>query len=172
MAVPTSREIVLTEPSQLKAIAHPVRTRLLNAVEAEPRSAKQLADDLQLTHGNVGHHLKTLERAGLVEVVEERRVRALTERIFAPTYDRLRIEVGGGGVDRLQFLFEQAAREAAPQAEQPFDDQARLYSTRMTDERAAEFVARLIALADEFAAAEEGSGGTYGFAGAVYRVAT
>jgi DNA-binding transcriptional ArsR family regulator len=149
-----------------------VRTRLLNALETEPRSAKQLADDLHLTHGNVGHHLKTLERAGLVEVIEERRVRALTERIFAPTYERLRIEVSGGGVDKLQFLFHQAAREAAPRADQPFDDQGRLYSTRMTDERAAEFAARVIALADEFAAAEEESGVTYGLAAAVYKVAT
>ncbi|MBT8247023.1 MAG: helix-turn-helix domain-containing protein [Acidimicrobiia bacterium] len=169
MAVQTSRELVLTEPSQLKAIAHPIRTRLLNALEAEPRSAKQLATDLDLTHGNVGHHLKVLERGGLVEVVEERKVRALTERIFAPAYDRLRIEVGEGGLDRIHFLFEQAGREAAPQAEQPFDDQGRLYSARMPEDRAAEFAARLVALADEFAAAE-GDGPTFGFAGAVYRV--
>ena len=171
MTVQTSRELVLTEAAQLKAIAHPVRTRLLNALEASPASAKQLSGSLGLTHGNVGHHLKVLERAGLVEVVEERRVRALTERIFAPTYDRLRIEVGEGGIDKLHFLFEQAGREAAPQAEQPFDDQGRLYSTRMPEDRAEEFAARLVALADEFAAAES-EGPTFGFAGAVYRVAS
>jgi DNA-binding transcriptional ArsR family regulator len=169
MAVQTSRELVLTDPSQLKAIAHPVRTRLLTALEAAPASAKQLAVSLGLTHGNVGHHLKVLERAGLVEVVEERKVRALTERIFAPAYDRLRIEVGEGGLDRLHFLFEQAGREAAPQAEQPFDDQGRLYSVQMPEERAAEFAARLIELGDEFSAAAA-DGPTFGFAGAVYRV--
>jgi len=160
---------VLTEASQLKAIAHPVRTRLLTALEAAPASAKQLSGSLGLTHGNVGHHLKVLERAGLVEVVEERKVRALTERIFAPAYDRLRIEVGEGGLDKLHFLFEQAGREAAPQAEQPFDDQGRLYAVQMPEERAAEFTARLIELGDEFAASED-EGPTFGFAGAVYRV--
>lgn len=169
MTVQTSRELVLTEASQLKAIAHPVRTRLLTALEAAPASAKQLAVSLGLTHGNVGHHLKVLERAGLVEVVEERKVRALTERIFAPTYDRLRIEVGEGGLDKLHFLFEQAGREAAPQADQPFDDQGRLYAVTMPEDRAAEFAARLIALGEEFGAAE-GDGPTFGFAGAVYRV--
>ena len=172
MTVHTDRELVLTEPSQLKAIAHPVRTRLLNAVEAEPRSAKQLATDLDLTHGNVGHHLKVLEKAGLVEVIEERKVRALTERIFAPTYQRLRIEMGNGGVDRLRFLFEQAAREAAPQDDQPFEEQGRLYSVQMTGPRAAEFAARLVALADEFGASDEPDGTMFGFAGAVYKVAT
>ena len=148
MPVHTARELVLTEPAQIKAIAHPVRTRLLTALELDPASAKQLAGSLDLTHGNVGHHLKVLERAGLVEVIEERRVRALTERIFAPTYDHLRIEVGDGSVDKLRFLFEQAAREAAPQDQQPFSDQGRLYAVPMPQERAVEFVERLIALAD------------------------
>ena len=165
----SSRELVLTDPAQLKAIAHPTRTRLLNALEATPASAKQLAVSLGLTHGNVGHHLKVLEKAGLVEVIEERKVRALTERIFAPTFDRLRIEVGEAGLDKLQFLFEQAGREAAAQSEQPFDEPGRLYSVSMSEERAAEFATRLVALADEFAAAEE-DGPTFGFAGAVYRV--
>ncbi len=169
MTVRTDREVTLTEPSQLKAIAHLVRTRLLTALEASPASAKQLAVSLDLTHGNVGHHLKVLERAGLIEVIEERKVRALTERIFAPTYDRLRIEVGEGGLDKLHFLFEQAGREAAPQAEQPFADQGRLYAVQMPEEQAAEFAARLIELGDEFAAAGV-DGPTFGFAGAVYRV--
>ena len=172
MAVHKDRELVLTEPAQLKAIAHPVRTRLLNALEAEPRSAKQLATDLALTHGNVGHHLKVLAGSGLIEVIEERRVRALTERVFAPAYDRLRIEMAHGGVDRLRFLFEQAAREAAPEAEQPFEEWGRLYSAQMSEERAAEFAARLVALADEFAAREERGAATFGFAGAVYKVNT
>lgn len=161
---------MLTEASQLKAIGHPVRTRLLTALEAEPRSAKRLATDLGLTHGNVGHHLKVLERAGLVEVIEERKVRALTERIYGPAYRRLRIELGGGGIDRLRFLLEQAAREAAPADEQPFEEPGRLYSVRMPESHADEFRHRLIALGDEFATAESEDGQTFGFAGAVYRV--
>lgn len=169
MTVHTSRELILSDPGQIKAIAHPVRTRLLTALEGAPASAKQLAGSLGLTHGNVGHHLKVLERAGLVEVVEERKVRALTERIFAPTYDHMRIEVGDGSVDKLRFLFEQAAREAAPQEQQPFSDQGRLYAVQMPQERAAEFAERLIAMADEFGRFE-GEGPTFGFAGAVYRV--
>ena len=169
MSVHTIRELVLTEPAQIKAIAHPIRTRVLTALETKPASAKRLAESLQLTHGNVGHHLKVLEKAGLVEVVEERKVRALTERIFAPTYDHLRIEVGDGSVDKLRFLFEQAAREAAPQDQQPFAEQGRLYALQMPEARAAEFADRLIALGDEFARSG-GDGPTFGFAGAVYRV--
>lgn len=170
MAVQKAREVVLREPWQLKALASPVRTRLLNALEAEPASAKQLADKLGFTHGNVGHHVKVLERAGLIEVVEERPARGFTERILAPSYDRLRIDVSEGGVDKLRFLFEQAIREAAPSDQQPFDQPGRLYAVRMSQTRAAAFAERLVALAEEFAAAEE-DGPMFGLAGAVYQVA-
>ena len=70
--------------------------------------------------------------------------------------------------DPLAFLFEQAAREAAPAAEQSFSGGRRLYSVRMPEARAVEFAERLEQLADEFAASG-GEGPVFGFAGAVYR---
>ena len=168
------RNIVLTDPHQIKAIAHPVRTRILSRLEAGPASAKMLASELKLTHGNAGHHLKVLKKAGLIVVAEERQVRAMTERFFAPAYRQLRIDTNATGVDRLRFLFQQAIREAAPHAEQPFPDDPRLYAVRMTDDRAQEFSRRVRELADEFADAGEGAadgvGTLYGIAAAVYRV--
>jgi hypothetical protein len=118
----------------------------------------------------VGHHLKVLEREGLVEVVEERKVRAMTERVFARSFDILRIRVPGEEGDRLAFLFEQARREAAPADTQPFEEHSRLYRVRMPVERAPDFAARVVALADEFAAADEGDGRTFGMAAAVYAI--
>jgi DNA-binding transcriptional ArsR family regulator len=163
------RTLVLTRPEQLQAMSHPVRTLILQALSTEAASAKRLSERLGMTHGKVGYHLKVLEREGLAEVVEERKVRAMTERVFAPTYDFLHVRVPGAEGDRLQFLLEQAAIEAAPGDEQPFDDFGRLYSIPMPVERAAEFAARLIALADEFADASEPGRPVFGFAGAVYR---
>jgi len=170
MTVHTEREVVLTDPEQIKAIADPTRSKILQVLDDRTASAKQLAGLLGMTHGKVGHHLKVLERHHLVEVVEERPVRALTERFYGLAYDRLRVEVGGaGGTDPLRVLFEQAAREAAPAATQPFQDWRRLYSVRMPVERAAEFARRLTELADEFAGAEA-NGPMFGLAGAVYAV--
>lgn len=123
-----------------------------------------------MSHGKVGHHLKVLERAGLIEVIEERKVRALTERIFAPTFEYLRVELHAGGVDRLSFLFQQAAREAAPAADQPFDPVGRLYSVKMSEQRAGEFSRRLVELADEFGDSEDEEGSLFGLAGAVYQI--
>jgi len=164
-------ELVVSRPEQLKAIGHRVRTRILSELEGGPRSAKELAGALAMTHGRIDHHLGILEREGFVRVVEERAVRGVVERRFAPTFDRMRIELPGS-VDRLQFLFAQAAREAAPADEQPFDDHARIYAVRMPVEGAAEFARRIVALADEFAAEDGEDGLSVGLAAAVYTTAT
>jgi DNA-binding transcriptional ArsR family regulator len=160
----------MTGAEQLKAISDPTRTRILQVLDDRPASAKQLAGLLGMTHGKVGHHLKVLKRYGLIEVVEERPVRAMTEKLYGLTYDRLRIRLSGHGdlVDPLEFLFEQAAREVAPAVEQPFAESRRLYSVRMPEARAAEFAERLETLADEFAASS-GEGPMFGLAAAVYR---
>jgi DNA-binding transcriptional ArsR family regulator len=169
MTAHKERELVLTGADQMKAIADPTRTKILQVLDDRPASAKQLAGLLDMTHGKVGHHLKVLARHHLIEVVEERPVRAMTEKLYGLTYDRLRIRLSDAHEgDPWIFLFEQAAREVAPAAEQPFFEGKRLYSVRMPEGRAAEFAERLAALADEFAAAE-GEGPMFGFAGAVYR---
>jgi predicted ArsR family transcriptional regulator len=49
----------------------------------EPSSATRLAAELGLPRQRVNYHLRELERAGLVRLVEERRRRGCTERIFA-----------------------------------------------------------------------------------------
>lgn len=161
-------ELVVRKPSQLKAIAHHVRTRVLLELELQPRSAKELATSLDMTHGRIDHHLGVLEREGFIRVVEERPVRGVTERRFGPTFSRLRVDVPGSRQDRLRFVFAQAAREAAPDDDQPFRDHARIYSVRMSAERAGEFAARLVALADEFAAADGEEGIPVGLTAAVY----
>ena len=166
----TDRTVVLTRPGQLKALGHPVRTAILAVLEDEPHSAKRLAERLRMTHGKIGHHLGILEREGLIEVVEEKQARGFVEKTFAPTYERLEVRVPGAEHDRLTFMLHQAAREAAPADTQPLDPFGRIYSVRMPQERAGEFASRLVALADEFAATDDGAGERFGIVGAVYRI--
>jgi DNA-binding transcriptional ArsR family regulator len=45
-------------------------------------STTELAAELRLAKGTIGHHLKVLEEAGLVRVVRTRQVRAMTERFY------------------------------------------------------------------------------------------
>ena len=89
------------EPEQLRALADELRGRIVSLLREHAWSTQQLAGELGLPKGTVGHHLKVLERAGLIRVVHTRKVRAMTEKFY-------------GRVARL-FLF---------QAEDPADVRA------------------------------------------------
>jgi DNA-binding transcriptional ArsR family regulator len=72
---------VIEDPASAEASLDPVRSRLL-AELATPASASSLAARLGLPRQNVNYHLKSLERHGLVELVEERRKGNMTERVM------------------------------------------------------------------------------------------
>ena len=74
MTVDTRRELIISTPEALKAIADPTRTAILQVLDDRRASAKELSEWLSMTHGRIGHHLKVLEANGLVEVVATRPV--------------------------------------------------------------------------------------------------
>ncbi|MFC4530961.1 ArsR/SmtB family transcription factor [Sphaerisporangium dianthi] len=75
---------VIEDPAAAEVSLDPVRARLL-AELSEPGSATTLAAKVGLPRQKVNYHLKTLERYGLVELVEERRKGNVTERIMRAT---------------------------------------------------------------------------------------
>jgi DNA-binding transcriptional ArsR family regulator len=72
---------VIDDPAAAVVALDPVRARLL-AELAEPASATALAARLDLPRQKVNYHLRALEAHGLVELVEERPRRGLTERVL------------------------------------------------------------------------------------------
>jgi len=81
-----SRRSLLDEPDRLRLALSPLRRQLLQRLRT-PASAAQLAAELDLPRQRIGHHLRALEAAGLVELVEERRRRGFTERLLRATAD-------------------------------------------------------------------------------------
>ena len=67
--------------SQAGALLHPLRIEVLKKL-AEPKSCPELARELDETTQKVYYHVKILETAGLVEKVEERRVRGIMEGLY------------------------------------------------------------------------------------------
>jgi DNA-binding transcriptional ArsR family regulator len=63
-----------------RARLSPLRRRVLAELR-EPASATALAARLGESRQSVNYHVRELERAGLVELVEERRRRGFTERV-------------------------------------------------------------------------------------------
>ena len=75
---------VIDDPAAAEASLDPIRARLL-AELAEPGSASTLASRVGLTRQKANYHLRSLERHGLVELVEERRKGNCTERVLQAT---------------------------------------------------------------------------------------
>lgn len=61
--------------SELRASAHPVRLRMMSMLTGAPMSAAELARELDITQANASYHLRTLAKAGQVEVAETESVR-------------------------------------------------------------------------------------------------
>jgi DNA-binding transcriptional ArsR family regulator len=72
---------LLEEPDRVRLALSPLRRWLLERLQ-EPASASQLASELDLSRQRVNYHLRALEQAGLVELVEERQRRGFVERIL------------------------------------------------------------------------------------------
>ena len=74
--------LVVSEPEQLRALADDLRARIVGLLRERARSTTDLAEELAIPKGTVGHHLKVLEKAGLIHIVRTRKVRALTEMYY------------------------------------------------------------------------------------------
>ena len=77
--------IALTEPSQVQAISHPLRTTILGLLHERAATVGELAVALERHKSTVAHHVRVLKAAGLVQVVRTRRVRAIEERFYGRT---------------------------------------------------------------------------------------
>jgi len=66
-----------------RALAHPLRLRIIRLLRVEPRSASSLARELDVLPGSARFHLGVLERAGIVSRAGERVVNGGREVLFA-----------------------------------------------------------------------------------------
>jgi predicted transcriptional regulator len=89
--------MTVRDGAQAAALLQPQRLRLLEGL-SEPDSAAGLARRFGLPRQQLNYHLRELERAGLVELVEERRRGNCVERMVVATARRYVIspEVLGG----------------------------------------------------------------------------
>ncbi len=133
--------LVVREPERLRALAHELRDTIVVRLREHALSVTELAGELGLPKGTVGHHVKVLEEAGLVRVVRTRRVRAVTEKFY-------------GRTARL-FLMK---------------DEQDAVVARLTQADAQRFARRLAKLLDDFRAADSKAGERYELAANMSRV--
>lgn len=73
------------DPRLIKAIAHPLRHRILLALGEGVASPKAIAGALGEPLGRVSHHVRLLRRIGAIELVETRQRRGAVEHFYRAT---------------------------------------------------------------------------------------
>lgn len=82
---------LLERDGQVKAALSPIRRQLLTLL-GEPASAAELARRTGIARQKLNYHLRVLEEAGLVELVETRQRRGCVERVLRATADELVVD--------------------------------------------------------------------------------
>jgi len=101
----------ISDPRTMRALAHPVRLALLEALRREgPLTATRAAELLDDSPGNMSWHLQTLAKYGFVEEAGGGRGRSRPWRVVALT-----VSVKGGPLSDPEFASAEEALEASVQ---------------------------------------------------------
>ncbi|NEA31114.1 helix-turn-helix domain-containing protein [Streptomyces sp. SID13031] len=123
---------LLEEPAKVRAALSPLRRQLLELLQ-EPASGTQLAATLELPRQRVNYHLRELEKAGLVELVEERQRRGCVERILRATSGSFVVDPGVMGRSFSRIGDQYAAEHLVEVAAGTVRDVARMQSKADAD---------------------------------------
>jgi DNA-binding transcriptional ArsR family regulator len=85
-------QLTPTSFRQLQALAHPLRFRAFERLIDAPKTGKQLAHEFHKQPTHLYHHLRVLERAGLVRQVARRKKRGTIEKYYQAVSDRVLID--------------------------------------------------------------------------------
>ncbi|MFE7562979.1 ArsR/SmtB family transcription factor [Kitasatospora sp. NPDC057500] len=143
--------LTIESPQQYKALSHPLRQRLLLALGGRSATVGELAAAVDGRKSTVAHHLKVLQEAGAVRIVETRKVRGGSEHVYRRAARR--ITVAGGGAGPATALLGAVAEECAEAPQEPL---MVLRHLRLTADQAARLGAALQDLVNEAAEATEG----------------
>jgi len=163
--------VVVTAPEQLRALADPLRTTLLELLLERAATVTEMARAVDRPKSTVAYHVNLLVDAGLLRVVRTRRVRAIEERYYGRVARTLYIGVLNRPEDKqvvaaINGLTEAAAESASAHA----GDELRclLVHARIPIEEVRNFWAQVQEVARRFAQIPRAGDQAYGFAAGLY----
>jgi DNA-binding transcriptional ArsR family regulator len=163
--------LVVTAPDQLRSLADPLRTTLLELVLERAATVTEMAQAVGRPKSTVAYHVNLLVDAGLLRVVRTRRVRAIDERYYGRVARTLYIGVLTRPEDKEVVLaINGLARAAAEAAPAHAADQLRctLLHARIPIEEVRTFWGQVQELARQFAQIPRSGDQVYGFTAGLY----
>lgn len=164
-------ELRIESIEALKVVFDPLRMRILEAFAAQPRTVKEVAEDLATSPHRLYYHVNMMEEHRLLIVTETRMVSGIQEKhyqvaarhfIIAPHLLMFGSGEGEQGLAiLLQSVLDETRRDILRSARREIIDLSRKSPhpdsmmlrrglARMTPEQASQFHKRMLALLDEF----------------------
>jgi len=154
--------LIVDQPERLRALGDLTRGRIVGLLGQRAASTTELARALDMPKGTVGHHVKVLEKAGLIQVVRTRQVRALTEKYYGRVARLFELkgidtdaDLQAGAISAM--MLRQVAEEAAVSGS---DETGRtgVGRVRLTEKDVKRFERRIQRLQDDLRAAADPEG--------------
>ena len=163
--------VVVTAPEQLRALADPLRTTLLELVLERAATVTEMARAVDRPKSTIAYHVNLLVDARLLRVVRTRRVRAIEERYYGRVARTLYIGVLSRPEDKqvvaaINGVAEAAAESAAAHAA----DELRclLVHARIPIEEVRNFWSQVQEVARRFGQIPRAGDQAYGFVAGLY----
>jgi DNA-binding transcriptional ArsR family regulator len=156
----------VTTDQQLHAVGSLARHRVLRVLRDGPATVTQIAERLGIAKGSSHYHVKVLAKAGLIHVVETRKVRGVVEQYYGMVAKGITLPAPGPGEPEHLMRHALADVESAPPSEQKT---VWLKHARLSPEAWEVFDAKIAALMDELAAMSDPNEAAADFFIAFYR---
>jgi DNA-binding transcriptional ArsR family regulator len=91
----------IAEPDLVKALAHPLRVRILNYLDQRTASPKQLAAEFDIPLGTVSYHVRALSSLGLLRLVARKPRRGAVEHYYRAELRPVITDQGWGAAPQI-----------------------------------------------------------------------
>ena len=163
--------VEVSTPMQLRAIADPLRSTILDLVLERAATVSELATAVGRPKSTVAHHVNVLVQAGMLRVVRTRRIRAIDERYYGRTGRTVYVAVARRPGDTTTPVCINGLSVAAAESV-PAHEADTLYTTlrhaRIPPHRAAQFWQRVEELVREFTELPRSGDTVFGLAAGLY----
>jgi DNA-binding transcriptional ArsR family regulator len=163
--------VIVTAPEQLRALADPLRTTILDLLHERAATVTEIARAVDRHKSTVAYHVKLLLDAGLLRVVRTRRVRAIEERYYGRIARTLYIGALTRPEDKQVVAAINGLRQAAAESEPAHaadDLRCLLLHARIPIEEVRRFWAEVQEVARGFAQIPRAGDQVYGFVAGLY----
>lgn len=164
--------LAIRDPAQYAALFEPTRLEIISLLLDRAATTSELAETMGKPKGTIGHHLKALEAAGLVQVVRTQRVRALEAKYYGRTarlflFDKSG-DLGHFMARGLRIAAEEVSESVATGLDAKLPLSVGVRYARIPAERAEEWNQRVHQLLDEFNQDPRGGGVTFGLVAGIF----